>query len=94
MKVDDYKFRWEYTDKQTICYIELVQPTVLKETVCLCYRASTRNSKDKFCKEIGRRISLKRALLSAFPTNDTIDGYNYRSKVWEKYRTLTKTPRW
>lgn len=43
---------------------------------------------DQYNKETGRRLSLQRALASLGLPKE------FRSEVWEKYRTMGKNPRW
>lgn len=43
---------------------------------------------DNFCKETGRRLSLKRAMMDAGLDKET------RTQIWEAYRISTLTPKW
>lgn len=51
--------------------------------------------KDHYCKETGRRVSLAKVLLAKTESDpDGVFEREFRTKVWEVYRTLTKVPRW
>ncbi len=64
----ELKIYWRYpaNDRETVCYIESLDTTIF------CRGEATLGKHDQFCKEIGRRISLGRALkYMRVPTKDT-----------------------
>ena len=93
MKVGIYTVSWWYNDKVArtrriiTCYI-FADDKLVANGSCECSPSDTYN------KDMGRKISLARAL------DERKNGHNYkfdkkaRSEFWEKYRTLTRVPRW
>ena len=49
---------------------------------------ATKGTNDLFNKDFGRKLALKRALNSLKTTKEQ------RTKVWNDYRNMPKTPRW
>jgi len=49
---------------------------------------ATKGTNDLFDKNVGRKLSLSRALKHMKLTKDQ------RAKIWDDYRFQTKTPRW
>lgn len=81
MRVKDLRIVFKYEDKRkTTCSILDENNQVLSQGHAECGR------KDHFCKDTGRKYSMKRAL-EPF-SRET------RSKIWETYRHATKNPRW
>ena len=97
MLVDNIRIYWEYgtsvdANKSMLCIA--VDHTTGKE---LSHGHAECSVGDTFVKETGRRISLQRLLvvLSAITYPFSMkDRKDFRARVWEKYRTLTKQPRW
>lgn len=64
------------TPKFTVCFIKDENKQTLVEA------RTIRSVKDQFCKEVGRRYSLAKALRNMFPGTEN---KNNRKVVWEKY---------
>jgi len=84
MKVGDLNIKWRYTkteegEEVTICQLVEDGEVTLAET-------ATRSKNDRYDKETGRKLSLTRVLKFL--------NKKVRKEVWEKYRTMTKKPRW
>jgi len=92
MRVNDYYITWLYTDK--IVLDKKNKEHTCVNTSCIITKdervisiGNTRCSiKDRDIKEIGRKLSLQRAI------NDF--NKSIRTDFWESYRTMTKTPKW
>jgi hypothetical protein len=96
MKVDNLYVTWKYFDREftnskgvtsirrgVICHIEdetVEDMAFIRSGLALC------SPNDNFNKEIGRKISLKKAMAT----------YNkeIRTKLWEEFRTMTKVAKW
>jgi len=82
------KISWVYPEdfkRTTVCVLESYDGAIIARADV------TASHKDKYNKETGRRKSLKKLLLKVFPGENH---YQFRAAIWEKYRTLTKIPRW
>lgn len=94
MIAEGYRVYWQYNEdvQGVMCYILHIKDNTV--TVGNAWTAKG----DRFCKETGRKLSMKRALLKAFPKSNSIGintaNYHWRCKFWETYRTMTKKPRW
>ena len=102
LRVNDYEIRWSHkqffdTSKKLDGYTK-EPPKYNGLTTCEVLNPAVKNiqfggrsrcgTEDNFSYEIGRKISLRRALSGAcIPKQD-------RKEIWEAYRTMTKTPRW
>lgn len=104
---DVYIVKWSHiqedTLKSTWCIIQDKNKKVLAEAYATC------SFNDHFCKDTGRKISLKRAVMKLFPNtglkkigSSKIITEDYRTKIdrnrrklfYEAYRTMTKRNRW
>ncbi|MFA5154148.1 MAG: hypothetical protein WC554_16480 [Clostridia bacterium] len=85
MKIDNYRIRWFYPkdkkSQRTVCVLSS-ETSELAITEAKCIKT------DEFNKEIGRKLSLSRALQTANVKKED------RSKIWDVYRNLTAVPRW
>jgi len=96
----EFRVRWTYDKIQigTHCTINEVREN--KEYSVSAGWANLHNG-DHFNRDIGRKISLKRAI-SKFILNksfiytlkDPQQLYQFKRTIWETYRTMTKIPRW
>lgn len=89
MIVDGIKFSWKHVKEDsgdhpnvTLCTIETSSDSehIVGEARC--------SESDQYSRDIGRKLSLLRAMQSAGMSKSV------RTKVWNAYRTLTRTPRW
>lgn len=81
MRVEDLRIVFKYEDKRkTTCSVLDENSQVLTQGVAIC------GSRDHFCRDTGRKYSMKRALEPL--SKET------RTKIWETYRRSTKNPRW
>lgn len=91
MKVNSFNVQWNHlvpqtgfiTENKTICTIS-VDDTIISEGIAKC------GTNDQFSYNIGRRVSLARALRNS----EMFSEKRIRRQFWESYRTMTKTPRW
>ena len=84
MKTDKYRIVWKYIPHTRAigCIIDTLDGIDLGGACAFC------SENDLFCKDTGRKISLARALKQAkIPLEE-------RVVIWEKYRIMTKKPRW
>ncbi|MFW5794643.1 MAG: hypothetical protein ACOCV1_04075 [Bacillota bacterium] len=82
MKTNNINIKFAHEDhKASYCIIETPDGEVYKGVAKLHY-------KDTFCKDKGRKESMKRALRKAGFSKEQ------RAEVWEAYRLMTKEPRW
>lgn len=81
LKVNDLQFRWCHKSTGTECILFNGEQS---EVV----GRATLSSKDKLVKELGRKISLRRAL------HNLRFNKEQRTEIWEKYRTSKAVPRW
>lgn len=95
----EYRIRWHYSEtNSTMCTISKVITKTLEESVSI----GTCNvpTFDKFCREAGRKLSLKRAFqkysitMKISSDKEWSDFYKFKCAIWETYRTMTKVPRW
>ena len=74
-----------------VCFAHINNETTVC-TVSNANRISTgiavKGTKDLFNKDVGRKLALKRAL------NNLKASKEQRTKVWNDYRNMSKTPRW
>ena len=86
MKTGNLVIKWHHSiwgdenQYTTSCVIEIGKS--MYYGVALCHK------KDQFCKAVGRKLSLARALRIAGLSKDE------RTKVWEDYRTIGQKKRW
>jgi hypothetical protein len=87
METDVYRVRWRYTDafskKTTACAIHSLNPQV---PIGIGFAECTVT--DQFKKDKGRKLSLLRAMKNAGISKEE------RYLLWEKYRNMSKKPRW
>lgn len=96
MRVGDFKVRWRYEHVmssgpsaqeviRTTCVIEnsgsYIPESFISDSV-------TQHVGDPHIPDKARRVSLKKTLLNNIPDRSK------RAEFWEKYRILTKIPRW
>lgn len=93
MKVDNFYFSWHHNLDSTECYafrdppkgsLRDIKPTVIG--------VSRLNPNDHYDHQIGRKVSLTKALQEL--TKKKLIDKEFKLKVWEAYRTMTKEPRW
>ena len=88
MKVGDYKISWRYNkEKTTGCYInQLSDVWAIVDPIGI--GSAQTYAKDRFCKDKGRKVSLKYAMEGA--------GFSkaQRTEIWEAYRNMTRKRRW
>ena len=81
MRTDNFRIVFKYEDKKvTNCKILDNDDNIVGEG------QAVKSESDHFCREIGRRYSLKRAV-TTLPKEARIE-------IWSKYQTATKVPRW
>src|SRR5690349_4473353 len=96
----EYRVRWSYDKVQigTHCTINKVIDGNKEQSICAGWSHTSRG--DNFNRNIGRKVSLKRALSQLTVTSiflneeDWKTHHNFKSAIWEAYRTMTKVPRW
>ena len=98
LQIKDYKVKWVHevhTDTRHKMDGKKDRPTFRAFTDCHLYKGDRRidvgiagcSWEDNFSRDIGRRVSLKRAI-ATLPKKD-------RTMIWEAYRIqMTKAPRW
>jgi len=86
MKTGNLTVKWyhnfEEVDEQYQTVCEILNGESKYYGTALCHK------KDQFCKAIGRKLSLARALRKAGLSKEQ------RAKVWEDYRNMTPKKRW
>lgn len=83
LRINNIEIRWQHSnngEKLTNCEIKHGDNLFVGQAIC--------SEKDNFCKDCGRKLSLKRALKSTEYNKDL------RRGIWEAYRRMTKTWRW
>ena len=91
---NEFRIHWRYEGKSVLCIIQGIDISNEKVFMLLS-KAAHCGKKDSFCKETGRRVSLAKALLIyEADSSAKLFSREFRTKVWEAYRTLTKVPRW
>lgn len=115
MRVDNIDVRWQYESVQvqekktkifydtelTVC---IISSKTDETEVEISRGVATCSIFDKFDKEVGRRLSMTRALTSfMFPANMrktesgrelAVNQRKFRARFWEAYRTMGKKPKW
>jgi hypothetical protein len=79
---NDYQISFEYDSTQavTTCFVKKgPKGCNFRDMKQLSVGRALRSSADRFCKEIGRKVSLKRALGEGFQKP-------FRKSIWEAYR--------
>jgi hypothetical protein len=84
MKAANCRIKWEYSKAKgriTHCLIQ-------KSDFSVYVSFAETSPMDHFSRDIGRKLSLARALKNANLSKEE------RKEIWEAYRNLTKKPRW
>ena len=86
MKTGNLVIKWyhnfEEVDQQHMTVCEVLTNNAKFYGTALCHK------KDQFCKAVGRKLSLARALRIAGLSKEQ------RKQVWEDYRMMTPKKRW
>lgn len=94
MKVNNYVVDWKHNNQcknaelqssSTVCFISVVED---KQKVGKASGTAKMSQNDNYCRETGRKVSLKRALKELGATKAE------RTQFWESYRKMSPTPKW